>query len=254
MLSHYEAEIIEKGIELSWKAWSKMCGHTLISGDISYLKSEGERGFERIFSVKLGDKNADSRIQQMIAYIRAGIYPDSILITSETKPGNLAELLLQRVFTIDTSGSCMMMQMADYVGQNACPDHIKVINVASKEQLGTWLEIVSTALFGYELITLEQFADLLNLDNTHFCLGTLNDKAVTACMTIIHGDTSLLEMVATLDEYRRKGLATATIDKALRDLRQKGVKTVSLRAEPDAIQLYKHLGFKECFARIVANL
>ncbi len=38
MFSPYEAEIIEKGIELSWTTWSKMCGHTLVSGDISYLK------------------------------------------------------------------------------------------------------------------------------------------------------------------------------------------------------------------------
>lgn len=64
--------------------------------------------------------------------------------------------------------------------------------------------------------------------------------------------TSVLEMVATLEEYRRKGAATATIDKALLDLRQKGVKTVSLRAETDGIQVYKRPGVKECFVRIVA--
>lgn len=43
----------------------------------------------------------------------------------------------------------------------------------------------------------------------------LNEKAVTARMTIVHENTSVLEMVATLKEYRRKGVATAAIDKAL---------------------------------------
>ena len=80
----------------------------------------------------------------------------------------------------------------------------------------------------------------------------LNGKAITACMTILHEDTSVLEMVATLEEYRRKGVATATINQALLDLRQKGVKTISLRAETDGIQVYKRLGFKECFVRTIA--
>lgn len=253
MFLHYEAEIIEKGIELSWTTWSRMRGHTLVLGDISYLKSNTDKGFERIFSVKLNDENIDFRIQQMISYIRAKIFPDSILITPNTQPDNLTELLSQKGFSIDTSGSCMLMQIDDYVGQNTYSNHIKVMNVSTEEHLRTWLGIVNAALFGCELVTLEQFTDILNLENTYFYLGMLNEKAVTACMTILHEDTSVLEMVATLEEYRRKGVATATIDQALLDLRQKGVKTISLRAEPDGIQVYKRLGFKECFVRTVIS-
>jgi len=206
MFLHYQAKIIEKGIELSWTTWSKMRGHTLVSGDISYLKSNTDKGFERIFSVKLNGENMDFRIQQMISYIRAGIFPDSILITPNTQPDNLAELLSQKGFSIDTSGSCMLMQIDDYVGQNIYSDYIKVMNVSTQEELKTWLDIVNTALFGCELVTLEQFTDILNLGNTRFYLGMLNGKAVTSCMTILHEDTSVLEMVATLEEYRRSCL------------------------------------------------
>ena len=98
----------------------------------------------------------------MISYIKAGIMPDSMLITPNTKPTNLAELLSQKGFSIDTSGSCMK-------------------------------------------------------------------------------------------EYRRKGVATITIDKALLDLRKKDVKTISLRAETDGFNVYKRMGFKECFLRTVAT-
>ncbi|SCY54930.1 hypothetical protein [Alkaliphilus peptidifermentans] len=96
MLSQYEADIIEKGIELSWTTWAKMSGQTLTIGDISYLKSDTDRGFERIFSIKLNRENMDFCIQQMIYYIKAGIMPDSMLITPNTKPENLAELLSQK--------------------------------------------------------------------------------------------------------------------------------------------------------------
>ncbi len=67
------------------------------------------------------------------------------------------------------------------------------------------------------------------------------------------GDTSVLEMVATLSEYRRKGYASLMIDKALMNLKQKCMKTVSLRAEADGVGVYKRLGFKECFKRVVAS-
>ena len=53
MFSQYEADIIEKGIELSWTTWGKMQGETLTLSDISYLKSDTGKGFERIFSIKL---------------------------------------------------------------------------------------------------------------------------------------------------------------------------------------------------------
>ena len=167
-------------------------------------------------------------------------------------PANLAELLSQKGFSIDTSGSCMMMEIDDYVKQAPHSNHIEVKDVCDIEQLRTWLDIVNAALFGCELVTIEQFSDILNLENSCFYLVILDGKAVTACLTIINDDTSVLEMVATLKEYRRKGVATATIDKALIDLHKKSIKTISLRAETDGINVYRRMGFKECFVRTVA--
>ncbi len=251
MVSQYEKDIIEKGINLSWTTWGKMRGETLTLGDISYLKSDTDRGFERIFLIKLKEEDINLSIQQMISYIKEGIMPDSILITPSTEPENLAELLSQKGFSTDASGSCMMMGIDDYVSKIPYSNNINVISVCNIEQLKTWLDIVNAALFGCELVTIEQFSDILNLGNTYFYLGILDGKAVTSCMTITQDDTSVLEMVATLEEYRHKGVATATIDKAIIDLRKKNVKTISLRAETDGINVYRRMGFKECFARIV---
>jgi ribosomal protein S18 acetylase RimI-like enzyme len=230
-----------------------MRGETLILGDISYLKADTDRGFERIFSVKLNKEDMDFRIQQMISYIKAGVMPDSLLITPNTEPANLAELLSQKGFSIDASGLCMLMKLDDYISQTPYSNNVEVVNVRNKEQLRKWLDIVNVSLFGCELVTIEQFNDIFNLENTYFYLGLLDGEAATTCMTITHGDTSVLEIVATLKEYRCKGVATMTIDKALVDLRKKDIKTISLRAETDGINVYKRIGFKECFARIVAT-
>ena len=251
MYSQEEADIITKGIELSWTAWGKMRGQQLFTGDINYVKSENGKGIERIFSVSI-EENAPFRIQQMISYIKAGIMPDSMLITPNTKPSNLAEELSDKGFIIDDAAPCMMMYLDDYIHQNHEQPSFAISKVTDIDQLADWVKIVNDALFGRELVSLEQFNDILVLDNTHFYLGLLNHKPVTACMTIVGGDTSVVDMVATLEEHRRNGFASALIHEALTDLRLMGVKTVSLRAEADGVGVYKRLGFRECFKRIVA--
>ena len=244
MASQYEADIIEKGIVLSWSTWGKMRGETLTLGDISYLRSDTAGGFERIFSVRLDGEDANSRVQQMIASVRAGNLPDSILITQNTKPDG---------FVIDTSGLCMKMCLDDYVSRFPRGSRIEVSRVCDAEQLRTWLDLVTEALFGRGLVTQEQVNDLFGLESTRFYLGLLEGEAVTACMTITQGDTSVLEMVATLENSRRKGTAAAAIARALTDLRSNGVKTISPRAENGGINVYRRRGFRDCFVRTVAS-
>jgi len=252
MLSQYEIDIIVKGIEISWTTWGKMAGEKLVIGDISYLKSETEKGFERIFDINI-EENQNYRIQQMIAFIKAGILPDSMLITPRTKPENLHEILSEKGFIINDSDPCMMMYIDEYK-PNIPENHELIIKkVTEKSGLPDWLNIINKALFEGELVSAEQFYDVLKLENTQFYIGIVNNKAVTACMTITEGDTSVLEMVATLKEYRKNGYAAALIDTAIKDLSQNGIKTISLRAEADGVNVYKHLGFKECFNRIVAG-
>lgn len=251
MLNKYEVDTIVRGIEISWTTWGKMCGENLVSGQINYLKSENSRGFERIYSVNI-TQNQNFEIQKMISYIKAGILPDSLLITPNTKPSDLADILSEKGFIINDSAPCMLMYLSDYKESSCQIANFTISNVTDKETLAFWLDIVNKALFECELVTLEQFADLLNRNNTNFYLGCINNHPVTACMTITDGDTSVLEMVATLSGYRCNGYATQVINKALLDLKHKQIKTISLRAEADGVKVYKQLGFKEYFKRIVA--
>lgn len=252
MLSQYEADIIHKGVEISWSAWTKMRGGKFVSGDVKYQKTDGEKGFEQIFSVNIAD-NQEFRVRQMVSFIKAGIMPGSIIITPNTKPENLAEILAGKGFSIKDGPVGMMLYLDGY--NQSLPEipNFTVERVTEQEQLAEWLNIVVTALFGYDIVTLEQFSDVLALDNTYFYLGLSDNKPVTACMTITVGDTSVLEMVATLKEYRRRGFATRAVNMALSDLRDMGIKTVSLRAEPDGVGVYKSLGFREGFKVTVAS-
>jgi len=92
MVSQNEVEIVVKGIELSWTTCGKMQEEKLVLDDISYVKAENGKGFERIFSIKI-EENQDFRVQQMISMIKARIMPDLMLIMPDIKPDNLAQYI-----------------------------------------------------------------------------------------------------------------------------------------------------------------
>lgn len=253
MYSQYECDIIEKGIDISWFTWGKMRDSTLKTGEVCYIKSDNNKGPERIFNIKFANEDIDYKIMKLVSYIKAGIMPDSILITPNTIPINLSQILADKGFYVDDSDPCMMLEVNDFKPQKNQKENITTIKLENDELLPEWVKIVSHGLFGFELIALDQFKDVFKLDNTHFYIGLLNNVPASACMTITEGDTSVLEMVATLKQYRHNGLATAIINKALEELKELNIKTISLRAEKDGVNLYKRLGFKACFNRTVVT-
>jgi len=249
--AEFEAEMIVKGIEISWTTWGRMRGERLITGPVSYLKAEGDSGFERIYSVDMKE-NQELEIPKMISLIKAGILPDSILITPMTRPSNLAEILANRGFIINEQPPCMLLYLDNFRENRYLINQYTISEVTKIAELKSWLDIINKNLFEGELVTTEQFGDVLRLDNTSFYLGFSEGRPVSTCMTISDGDTAVLEMAATLKDYRCRGFASCLIGKALADLQEKGIRTVSLRAEEDGVGVYTRLGFKACFNRVIA--
>lgn len=252
MNKQYYYDCIEKGIILYWQTLAKPRGMTLHTGDIEYVTSNDRKGPERIFNIHIAPENLDERIDEIILGIKTDEIPDGFLITPNTSPENLAYILKEKGFSIDTSGLCMAVNLDGIEMTYKKSDNIKVIEISDTNELRHWVEIVNTALFEYEIMSFEQFYDIFSLDNTRLYIALYNDTPVSVCMTINDGETAVLEMVATLKEYRKKGLATTVINKALMDLHKDKIRIVSLRAEPDGINLYKKIGFKEYCKRVVA--
>lgn len=65
--------------------------------------------------------------------------------------------------------------------------------------------------------------------------------AVSAILN--NNGVSSLEFVATLDDFRKKGLARALCQKAVDDAFENGARMITTRAFADAKDLYKSLGF-----------
>lgn len=185
--------------------------------------------------------------------MRSGALPGSVMITPLTRPADLAQRLASLGFALDTSGRCMAMALQDLMPPAAPDKAIAVRAVGLSQDRDAWLRIVCVGLFEADLMTRRQLDALCALPGTAFYLGTWQGEPACAAMTIDDGETSVLEFVATVPQFRRQGLSAAVVHRTLQNLRERGIGSISLRAEADGIDLYQRLGFQQCGIRTVVS-
>lgn len=244
---------IDAGIALWWRTIGATPGFEVHRSDIEWVSSEGRAGPERIYAVRIQPCGAARRLDEIEAAMRTGALPGSMLLTPLSTPEDIAEQLRRRGLSISDADPCMALELDAYMPGASGP-HIAAREVRSESALRDWAEIVNRALFGGELFTLAQYAAMLTLESTRFYLAYWDGAPASACMTVRGGQVATLECVATLPEYRRRGLARAAVSLALSGMQEDGVKIAALRAEPDGIRLYEELGFMEYCRRVVASV
>jgi ribosomal protein S18 acetylase RimI-like enzyme len=250
---HDYDDCVDQGIDLYWTTLGKCRGLAVVEeDDLKYVISADRRGPERIFHMDIGSAGTE-RLHDVLARMQAGTLPNGLLVANHTDPQNRLRTLEEVGFRIDTSGLCMVMDLASRDLSQLIPDGFQIIRVTTRKELEQWTAVVNVALFGRDLMSADQFCDIYGLESTALYMVLCDGVPASTCMTIHGNGVATLEMVSTLPDYRRRGLATAVVRTALLDLQRKVIPTVSLRAEPDGIGVYKSVGFVEHCKRVVAS-
>lgn len=244
---------VDGGIDLWWRMIGKLNGFSYHADDIEWVSPTARPGPERIFHVRLAGEKAESRIDEIITAIKGGNLPNGILLTPLSTPANIVDLLSSKGMSIDNFCPCMALELNRFHAEPE-HEHIKVLPVLNSKTLSLWADIVNKGLFGCELFSMDQYTDMFRLENTNMYLAYLDGVPASACMTIHENGIATLECVATLAEYRRKGLGKAVVSRALLEIKKYDVDAISLRSEPDGVNLYKSMGFQEVCRRIVASM
>lgn len=122
---------------------------------------------------------------------------------------------------------------------------ITVKKVDNAEDFKIWANISNKVLHGsYPIMHPKNHYHLSQGGIMPCYIAYYNGTAATVCSIINNKDISSLEFVATIDEHRRKGLASAVCITAIDEAFQNGSKIITLRAFSGAKKLYKALGFK----------
>jgi ribosomal protein S18 acetylase RimI-like enzyme len=87
-----------------------------------------------------------------------------------------------------------------------------------------------------------------------FYIAYLDHKPAGVCLFVLTDGVAGIYAVATLPEFRKKGVATTLMKRGIHDAREKGCQTITLQVSTGsyAESLYRKLGFDVRFiARIL---
>ncbi len=244
METSYYIDCLKEGKRLYTNMLGSAKGLNLHRGEIGWLESHG--GPNYIFDIDITGEGADQRVNELIASIKQGTMPGYILISALSKPDNLAEIFQANGFTVNRDeGSGMAMDLSDAIQQVQIPAHLCVAPVQNKNELRIWVDIVSRALFGREVIKYEQYHDIFLLPNVTMNLGSV-DGVPAATSLVIYSEgkkVATVEQISTLEEYRHRGLGTAITVASLQKMAARGVKTAVLQATKMGENIYRNIGF-----------
>lgn len=228
-------------------------------GDVSWIiPKEGEKGPSLGFGIHLDGNNAEIEIKKLIEEIRAQKAPQNWVITPDVTPSNIIEIMeengFQNMATEDSEPEpAMLLNRKEFQPCSLSKDSIVCRKVQTKEDFRLWIEIVNTALHGWEMIDADNYYVWVENENFEIYLGEIDGIPVSTAATIRSGDTASLEFISTLEEYRRKGVATVVSSKALTELFANGVEDVTLSACGDSVHLYEKFGFKAYFNNVIMH-
>jgi len=120
-----------------------------------------------------------------------------------------------------------------------------ITRVETAEDFKIWADMAN-------LIFATGYQDIHPVNHYHWCkngrlvpyIAYYKDKHVAIAAILDNNGVASFEFVATLNEYRRKGLARAASAVAILDAFANGAKIITLRAFHPAILLYQSLGFQ----------
>jgi predicted GNAT family acetyltransferase len=124
-------------------------------------------------------------------------------------------------------------------------EDITIKPVTTVDEFGIWADICNSVLHdSYPIIHRANHFDICKNEIMPCYIGYYKGKPAAVSAILNNNGISSLEFVATLDDFRKKGLARALCQKAVDDAFANGSKIITTRAFADAKNLYKSLGFK----------
>lgn len=127
-------------------------------------------------------------------------------------------------------------------------DDIIIRPVTTVDEFGIWADIGNSVLHGgYPIIHRVNHFDICKEGIMPCYIGYYHGEPAAISAILNNNGNSSLEFVATLENFRKKGLARALCQKAVDDTFANGSRVITTRAFPNAKNLYKSLGFKIYF-------
>lgn len=224
-------------------------------GAVSWIiPRKGEKGPSIAFRIRLNEENAETELKALGQGILRGEVPKRWIVTPDATPDNIIDIMERNGFRDLSEGAeepAMLLRKEDFLPYREKSGRIICRKISTMEDFRAWIDVVNTALHGWNMIDAEHYFVWVKEQAVNIYLAEMDGVAVSTCATIRNESAASLEFVSTLEQYRRKKAAALLSSHAIDDLLNNGAEAVTLSACGDSVHLYSGLGFKKFFHNII---
>ena len=193
-----------------------------------------------LFRPHLNANNAEEILDEIKTKIKTG-FP-SVMICSLTDTNATTLQLLDKHTAYGKFWTAMTLDLKQLNKPNTGLN-LKIELIDNEKQLNEWSTIVETALTGAGLDA-EIFYRMSEYDNAYFYLAYFDNIPVSTALIVRKGDEVGVYLIATLEQFRKKGIGKYITEYALWKAKQAGNSLAHLQATDIGKTVYQKIGFE----------
>ena len=205
--------------------------------------------FNIIYGTKYQNTDVDRQITDVISHFKSLGIPFKWIIGPSAEPKNIGDHLKRHGCELKWDEAGMAIDLNLIEKQEFKSSDLTIKNVNGAETLGHWFIPVAEGFQLSESMRKVLYKCYKNLgfkrENWHLYVGYMNGIPVAASNLFIAAGVAGIYHVATLPEYRQRGIGTAMTLIPLRTAKEFGYRYGVLRATKLGEHVYKKLGFEE---------
>ena len=203
--------------------------------------------FNGVLAPRFSSKTISKRIEAAMVQFKEIGLPMNWVLGPSSAPKDLESTLLMRGLIPGDVTPGMAIDLDD-VELAPTPAGFKVKQVKDMRSLRVCSKAVSDG-FEFPKETSRKFRNLLHgygLGPAHcWFLGLLNGRPVATSIMVLHEDVAAIYCVATLPEFRGKGIGTAITREPLQAAKAAGYRVAVLESSAMGLPVYERMGFRK---------
>ena len=202
-----------------------------------------------VLHVKNGANLSEAELAHALNYYRDRHLPFCVWISEENLTHDLLSHFKNEGLTQQNREPGMALDLSAYsIANNALHAHAAIIT--TPEQLSDYAHVIAANWTPLDKNVMAYFklaeTSLLDKHNNILLAAFYQDDKPVSVLEIFptDGQTAGLYGLATLADYRGKGIGSALLTFALNKVKTLGFRHIALQASEDGLGIYKRLGFK----------
>ena len=216
--------------------------------DITWIVHAGQAWRNAGIMVRFSPSSAAGRLDALIARYRRHRRGMALWLSPSATPADISDLLTARRLRCRKYFPAMIRNLADRVAPLRPVSQLIVRRVTDVEEFRkTPHPAIGPLTTSLRRIAFERLRALLSdpSGRTLNYVAWLDDQPAGSIELFLGSGCAGIHGMSVLDRYQRRGIASALIEHACKDLRRLGVQNLGLLATTEGQQLYVRRGFRE---------